>query len=54
MEKEERDKSLFGDIASELKIQDEIESYDNIMEQRPKYKVWYNLCLALDSIGYQE
>lgn len=24
------------------------------MEQRPKYKIWYNLGLAFDSIGNKE
>mgnify|MGYP003575779977 CR=1 FL=1 len=30
------------------------EFYDKIMEQRPKYKIWYNLGLAFDSIGNKE
>ena len=57
MQKEEREKFLFkfwDDIPPELKIQKEIESYDEMMEQRPKYKIWYNLGLVFDSIGNKE
>lgn len=57
MQNEEREKFIFkfwNDIPSELKIQKEIESYDKIIEQRPKYKIWYNLGLAFDSIGNKE
>ncbi len=36
-------------ICSKTKIQKEIESYEEIMEQRPKYKIWYNLEFAFDS-----
>ena len=31
----------WNDIQSEPKIQKEIESYDENMEQRPKYKIWH-------------
>ena len=52
MHNKERDKLFFeclDDIHSEPIIQKEIESYEEIMEQRPKYKIWYNLGLAFDS-----
>ena len=52
MRNEEREKfflECWNDIQSEPKIQKEIESYDEIMEQRPKYKIWYNLGLEFES-----
>jgi hypothetical protein len=57
MQNEEREKFIFeflDDILSELNIQKEIESYDKIMEQRPKYKICYNLGLAFDFIRNKE
>ena len=48
-EKEKFFLECWNDIQFEPKIQKEIESYDEIMEQRPKYKIWYNLGLAFDS-----
>jgi hypothetical protein len=57
MQNEDREKFIFkfwDDIPSELKIQKENESYDNIMEQRPKYTIGYNLGLAFDSVGNKE
>jgi hypothetical protein len=57
MQNEEREKfylEFCDNIPYELKNQKEIESYDKIMEQRPKYILWYNLGLAFDSIGNRE
>ena len=57
MQNEDREKFIFkfwDDIPSELKIQKELESYEKIIEQRSKYKIWYNLGLAFDSVGNKE
>lgn len=57
MQNEEETEFLFelwDNMPYEFKIQKEIESYDKIMEQRPMYKIWYNLGLAFDSIGNKE
>ena len=52
MPNEKIEKSFFeswNGFHFEPKIQKEIESYEEIMEQRPKYKIWYTLELAFDS-----
>jgi len=39
----------------EVKIQKEIESYDEVMEIHPKYPyIWYKLGLAYYAIGYKQ
>ena len=55
---EEREKNFFQfwkDIPSELKIQKEIEYYDNVMELHSFYRdIWYKLGLVYDTIGNKQ
>ena len=45
----------WNNIPDELKIQKEIESYDEVMEIHPKYPyIWYKLGLAYYAIGYKQ